>query len=340
MQTAAPMAAKLGTAVGVARALLPTSVVDCESIIIEEIRSLRYEGAEEGIVWDAARRLSGFMDLGVDSLDAVRLVQNVNVRLGLSLGNSILFEHPSVRELAAFVHEQLQGQPARPLSRSSDPSSKLQEQRRLFLAGATSRWPCNGTSDFELSPSGGDALRQIPSARWNISSHAESAAHFGSFVLHAELFDSPFFGMSQAEVIATDPQQRLLLEYGYASMHSAQERRETLRASDVGIFLGIMNTDFNAVYLTETSVYAATGGTISVAAGRLSFVLGTQGPCASYDTACSSALVASHGASSALRSSECTSSLVLSASLMLSPQARVALKRLEQRIVPFLIILD
>ena len=47
---------------------------------------------------------------------------------------------------------------------------------------------------------------------------------------------------------------------------------------------------------TQSSVYAATGSSHSVAAGRLSYVLGLQGPCVSFDTACSSALVAGHAA--------------------------------------------
>ena len=85
-----------------------------------------------------------------------------------------------------------------------------------------------------------------------------------------------------------DPQQRLLLEVGYASVHGKGERLLSLRAADMGAFLGIMNTDFatlqtsDSVYaatgatLSIASVYAATGATLSVAAGRLSYVLGTQ----------------------------------------------------------------
>ena len=48
-------------------------------------------------------------------------------------------------------------------------------------------------------------------------------------------------------------------------------------------------------------VYAATGSQCSVTCGRVSFVLGLQGPCASYDTACSASLVANHGSMRALQ---------------------------------------
>ena len=90
-----------------------------------------------------------------------------------------------------------------------------------------------------------------------------------------------------------DPQQRLLLEFGYIALHAVCGLRESLRAADVGVF---MNADFATLHMQGKSVYAAKGGTISIAAGRISFVLGTQVPCGSYDTACSSALVALHGA--------------------------------------------
>ena len=56
-----------------------------------------------------------------------------------------------------------------------------------------------------------------------------------------------------------------------------------------------------------------------MAAGRLSFVLGLQGPCSSIDTACASALVAAHGAASALRGAECVVALALAVGLKLVP---------------------
>ena len=59
------------------------------------------------------------------------------------------------------------------------------------------------------------------------------------------------------------------LECGYASLHAIRERKESLRAADTGVFLGIMNADFSALYTQSGSVYAATGGTISIAAGQL-----------------------------------------------------------------------
>ena len=56
---------------------------------------------------------------------------------------------------------------------------------------------------------------------------------------------------------------------------------------------------------------------LSIACGRVSFVLGMQGPCASYETACSASLVACHSAARALQHVECTAHLVAGINLML-----------------------
>ena len=94
-------------------------------------------------------------------------------------------------------------------------------------------------------------------------------------------------------------------------------------AADIGLTVGIQATDFGQMHAnTPTSampVYASSGATFSVAAGRLSFVLGMQGPCYSTDTACSTALVAAHSASQMLRNEECEGALTMAVNLMLSP---------------------
>jgi enoyl-CoA hydratase/carnithine racemase/NADPH:quinone reductase-like Zn-dependent oxidoreductase/3-oxoacyl-(acyl-carrier-protein) synthase len=166
----------------------------------------------------------------------------------------------------------------------------------------------------------------VPSSRWALDSVRSQAERHGAFVAGGELFDSAFFGVAPAEALAMDPQQRLLLEMGYASLHGGSERLSSLRAAGVGVSLGIMNSDYSSIQ-KDNGVYAATGATISIAAGRLSFALGTQGPCVSVDTACSSSLVALHGAASATSGRECGKALVVAVSLMLTPATHAAYAR-------------
>ena len=69
------------------------------------------------------------------------------------------------------------------------------------------------------------------------------------------------------------------------------------------------------------TVYGATGSSLSIAAGRLSFALGLHGPCLSVEAACASSLVAAHIGAKAVRGGECPEHLVVGVNLMLLPAA-------------------
>src|SRR5205823_7880851 len=75
--------------------------------------------------------------------------------------------------------------------------------------------------------------------------------------------------------------------------------------------------------------YTATGMALSVAAGRISYVLGLQGPALAIDTACSSSLVAAHLACQSLRSGECDHALVGGVNLLLSPEGSLCFSELR-----------
>ena len=117
-----------------------------------------------------------------------------------------------------------------------------------------------------------------------------------------------------------DPQQRQLLERGYLTLHAARLSKAAVLGGVVAVSVGQWQSEFGSVLLgtpAGRSVYASTGFSCSVTCGRVSFVLGLQGPCASYDTACSASLVACHSAARALRHLECASHLVVGINLML-----------------------
>ena len=119
-----------------------------------------------------------------------------------------------------------------------------------------------------------------------------------------------------------DPQQRMLLERGYAALHAADLTKAMLMGSGTAVNVGQWASEFGPL-LARTpagrSVYAATGFACSVTCGRVSFVLGMQGPCSSYDTACSASLVANHGSMRALQRLECEDALSAGVNMVLDP---------------------
>jgi acyl transferase domain-containing protein/acyl carrier protein len=94
------------------------------------------------------------------------------------------------------------------------------------------------------------------------------------------------------------------------------------------VFLGIAANDYADIVRSTPSlarnVYSATGSSHSVASGRISYVLGLNGPCISVDTACSAALAANHLALRALQREECNHALSLGVSMMLLPGVTIS----------------
>ena len=94
--------------------------------------------------------------------------------------------------------------------------------------------------------------------------------------------------------------------------------------ANVGVFAGMTANDTSSFSLLSRGVYASNGSAISAAVGRVSFVFGLQGPCAAYDTACSSALVALHAAVRNLQHNDCDAALVAAVAVMLTSRNSIA----------------
>ena len=177
-----------------------------------------------------------------------------------------------------------------------------------------------------------DAASEVPASRWQGGAAAEGLesvsdrTRHGAFVCGAESFDSARFGISAAEAGAMDPQQRLVLECSYAALGEGGLQRGRLMGSGVGVGVGIYAVEYGqllAVSELRHSVYASTGASLSIASGRLSFVLGLVGPCVSFETACSAALVALDAGVHALRLASCEAYSAAGVNLMLLPASSV-----------------
>jgi acyl transferase domain-containing protein len=213
----------------------------------------------------------------------------------------------------------------------------------IAVVGIGCRFPGGADSPaalWRLLSSGEDAISEMPADRWDAAScydpdpdaPGKSATRFGGYLQHIDRFDPHHFGISPREAALMDPQQRLMLEVSWEALEHAGLAPDRLNGSATGVFVGIGTNDYLQQYvqqqpLTAIDAYLATGNAHSVAAGRISYVLGLQGPAIAIDTACSSSLVAVHLACEGIRSGSCETALAGGVGLLLSLENYVSLSK-------------
>ncbi|MFD3595223.1 type I polyketide synthase [Nocardia sp. NPDC058640] len=204
----------------------------------------------------------------------------------------------------------------------------------IAVVGMSCRFPGGITSPehlWEALIQGRDLITEFPADRgWDVDGFydpdpdkfAKSYVREGGFLDGAGEFDAGFFGISPREAEAMDPQQRLLLELAWESVEQARVDPMTLRGSDTGVFVGFSDQGygFGATQAWDgAETYYFTGNHASMAAGRVAYLLGLEGPAVTVDTACSSSLVAVHQAMQSLRLRECGMALAGGVTVMSTP---------------------
>ena len=212
----------------------------------------------------------------------------------------------------------------------------------IAIVGMGCRFPGGANSPEEfwrLLHNGVDAITEVPPDRWDVNSiydpepgkPGKTCCRYGGFLKEVDQFDPLFFGISPREAERMDPQQRLLLEVVWEALENAGQSPEKLAETHTGVFVGISGTDYMHLMLQgdpkELDMYLATGGALSTASGRISYLLGLRGPSISVDTACSSSLVAFHLACQSIRNGESTIALACGVNVILRSVVSIALSR-------------
>ncbi len=278
----------------------------------------------------------GFFDLGMDSLMSVELRNRMNRALAgqYVVSNTAVFDYPTVASLAAFLTDEL-GQAIESGGSESPAPAVVAPQRKrartaeddpIAIVGMACRFP--GAPDlasfWTLLESGTDAVtdgRQDDGPWEGVTGDPaadDPVYRMGGFVEGIDQFDHSFFRISPIEARTMDPQQRMLLETTWHALEDAGIDPDDLKGSRTGVYVGIGGSEYREVISRGPREDVFFGTTPSVAAGRVAFVLGLEGPAMPVDMACASSIGAVHQASAALQSGEVDVALASGTNALLS----------------------
>ncbi|MGH4031488.1 beta-ketoacyl synthase N-terminal-like domain-containing protein [Actinomycetota bacterium Odt1-20B] len=284
-------------------------------------------------------------ELGLTSRDAVALAAHLTELTGTRLPATLLWETPTLGALLDRVEHGATGPEVHHESNSRPVPDSSAGGARVAVIGIGCRLPggvASPTDFWRLLSEGVDAVGTVPADRWPPFVPAgttlpDDISRHGAFLGAGEgdgegiaCFDAEFFGIGAHEAAAMDPQQRLLLEVAREALDHAALPAPALAGSATGVFVGISGNEYAHLATADpSSVDALTppGVALSVAAGRLSYLLDLRGPSMSVDTACSSSLVAVHHAVRSLGSGESDVALAAGVNLLLSPAVTLAFQR-------------
>ncbi|MFC3453248.1 SDR family NAD(P)-dependent oxidoreductase [Amycolatopsis speibonae] len=303
---------------------------DVEALVREAVAELC-----EGNAGERWRDLP-FAELGLTSVGGVHLRHRLAEATGLALPQSLVYDFPTPAAVIAELERLLSGE-RRPVTAGTAPAGS---DEPIAIVATACRFPGGVTSPedlWNLVAGGVDATGDFPADRgWDQAVRYDpdpgriggSTTRRGGFVYDAADFDPALFGMSPREALSTDPQQRLLLETSWELFERAGLDTGTLRGSDTGVFVGVMNEDYaSRLQGHQLEGRLGIGSSHALASGRISYTFGLNGPAVTVDTACSSSLVALHWAVRALRAGECSLAVAGGSTVMSTPRTFLEFSR-------------
>ena len=284
----------------------------------------------------------GFFQMGMDSLTSIELRNRLQSQLNCTLPATITFKYANIHDLANYlVKNHLPEIQPNEIKIETESTQKDSNDDIIAVIGMGCRFPGGADNHelfWELLKNGVNPMSEIPKDRFSMDAfyHDHPATKgkisfkTGAFIEKIDQFDSDFFGISPREAACMDPQQRILLEVTWEALENAACDFQKLKNSNTGVFIGVGQNDYGRLELNvnnpdHISVYSGTGNLASFGPGRISYILGLQGPAMAIDTACSSSLTAIHLACDSLKSKESDMAIAGGVHLIMTPEVSLFL---------------
>ena len=333
--------------------------------LVEELKALFAKTLD--LELDAVDAEAALETYVTESLDNVSLTVELKKRFP-DIPITILFEHRSLRSLAAYLmKEHTDAVPSsseesmavaaaaasgkrvsesKPSVRSEQTSltglgaiHRTAKTGDIAIIGINGKYPQAPTiSEFwENLLAGKSCISEIPEDRWEVDAFfdGEPAANRsyckrGGFIDDVGRFDAGFFHISPREAELMDPQQRLFLEVVWGLLEDAGYTRETI-GRETGVFVGCNANDYGlyANTLALQGIGAYRNADYFQIPNRVSYFFDFRGPSLCIDTACSSSGTAVYLACQSLRNTQCRAAIAGGINLFLHPSRFIQYSQMQ-----------
>lgn len=195
---------------------------------------------------------TNFLELGLDSLGAIKVIEKLSKALKVELYPTIIFEYQTPETLANYIENSY----FKIDYRSRVENINEAEDKKIddiAIIGISLRIPGADTLEkyWHILEEGIVTIGQVPEERWSIEDEYNpdkdvsntSYSKYGGFIDKVYDFDPVFFGISPKEAEAMDPQQRVFLEVAFEALQEAGYGGK-YRTENIGVFVGAEQNNY------------------------------------------------------------------------------------------------
>lgn len=270
-----------------------------------------------------------FASLGITSLRAVQLVNELNATLGVRLKAHDLFLYPTPLALSNYLTNKSTKLEVSEAIFSSE--NRQNKNEAIAIIAMDCKYP--GADDCESlwdnCISGKECISFFNKKSTKEKNNTQRPVHARGILKDIEYFDAQFFNYSPKEAQLSDPQQRLFIESAWIALEKAGYASDDRSYGRVGVYAS-MN---DSTYILDQSALQIAKDNLTerfalqrlmssqFLATKVAYLLNCRGPSVTVQTACSSSLVAVVLACQQLASFTCDMAIAGGVSIV-TPQDR------------------
>jgi acyl transferase domain-containing protein/acyl-CoA synthetase (AMP-forming)/AMP-acid ligase II/NAD(P)-dependent dehydrogenase (short-subunit alcohol dehydrogenase family)/acyl carrier protein len=194
-----------------------------------------------------------FLELGLDSVGAMKAIESLSKALRVELYPTIIFEYQTPEALSNHIENSYFATSEIKKEKDIDKVAVDKEIDDIAIIGISLRIPGADSLDeyWNILDKGIVTTREIPKERWSTEDEYNldkdcpntSYSKCGGFINKPYDFDPIFFGISPREAEAMDPQQRIFLEVAWEALQEAGYGGR-YKTNNIGVFVGAEQNNY------------------------------------------------------------------------------------------------